>query len=170
MRIVILGCGRVGSILASALSRAGHEVAIIDKKAEAFSRLEPGYTGERIIGLGIDEETLRRAGIDRAEAFVAVTNGDNTNVMAGQIALHKFRVPRVIARLYDPIRAETYRHFGLEIICSSILGAGAIHDLLLKQPQKRIEDYLEMGSAVQEVLPHLGGKVSFSPAPDKGRP
>jgi len=163
MRLVILGCGRVGSLLASMMSRAGHEVAIIDKNAEAFGRLEPGYGGERITGMGIDEEVLRRAGIERADAFVAVTNGDNTNVMAGQIAHQRFHVPRVIVRLYDPIRAQTYRKFGLETLCTSIIGAGIIHDLLLAVPQKRIEEYLEMAAAVEEVLPHLESETPSSP-------
>jgi len=163
MRVVILGCGRVGSLLAGMFDRAGHEVVIIDKNADAFWRLDPTYGGEKITGMGMDEEILRRAGLDRAEAFIAVTNGDNTNVMAGQIAQRRFGVPRVIVRLYDPIRAQTYRKFNLETICTSLIGAGVIHDLLMKKPQKKIEEYLEMGEGVKEVFPGLEDKTAPPP-------
>ena len=98
---------------------------------------------------------MRQAGIESADAFVAVTNGDNTNVMAAQIAQRRFHVPRVIARVYDPIRAQTYRQFGLETICTSIIGTGVIRDLLLGEPQKRLEDYVTMESAVADTLPRL---------------
>jgi trk system potassium uptake protein TrkA len=155
MRVVILGCGRVGALLANMLDRAGHEVAIIDQNADSFWRLDADYGGEKITGFGLDEEILRIAGSDRAEAFVAVTNGDNTNVMAGQIAQRRFNVPRVIVRLYDPIRAQTYRKFGLETLCTSIIGAGIISDLLLGSPQKRLEEYIKMGPSVKHIFPDL---------------
>lgn len=155
MRVVILGCGRMGSILANTMSRAGHSVVIIDKSPESFRRLEPGYTGEKVSGMGIDEEVLLRAGIDNADAFIAVTNGDNTNVMAAQVALHRFQVPRVIARVYDPIRAQTYKKFGLEIICTSIIGAGTIRDLILGEKQRTISTYLEMETEIEDLFPQL---------------
>ena len=153
MQVIIVGCGRVGALLSNMLDRAGHQVTILDKNADSFRRLDPEFRGEKMTGTGMDEDVLKRAGIDRAEAFIAVTNGDNTNVMAGQIAQRRFRVPRVIVRVYDPIRAKTYRQFGLETICSSIIGAGAIHDLLMGKAQRRIEDYLEMGAAVNDIIP-----------------
>ena len=146
----------MGSILANSLSRAGHSVVIIDKRSEAFRRLEPGYEGDKVVGMGIEEEALLRAGIDKADAFVAVTNGDNTNVMAAQIAQKRFQVPRVIVRVYDPIRAQTYREFGLETICTSIIGVGIIKDMLTGKEQHRtIEDYLKMGEEVEDLLPKL---------------
>ena len=160
MKIVILGCGRVGALLANMFDRAGHDVTIIDKNPDAFGRLDPGYDGEKIIGMGMDEEVLQRAGLNSADAFIAVTNGDNTNVMAGQIAQRRFEVPRVIVRLYDPIRAQTYREFGLEVICTSLIGAGVVRDLLLGEPQKRIEDYLEMGQVVREIVPDIEGSAA----------
>ncbi|NIM07222.1 MAG: TrkA family potassium uptake protein [Armatimonadetes bacterium] len=162
MRVVILGCGRVGSLLANTMDKAGNEVTIIDENADSFWRLASDYGGEKVTGIGLDEDVLRVAGLDKADAFVAVTNGDNTNVMAGQIAQRRFKVPRVIVRLYDPIRAQTYRKFGLETICTSIIGAGIINDLLTGTPQRPIEEYIKMGPAVEHVLPVLEDKAASS--------
>jgi trk system potassium uptake protein TrkA len=162
MRVLILGCGRVGSLLANMLSREGHGVVILDKNADSFRRLEPQFAGEKFTGTGIDEEVLRKAGIESADAFIAVTNGDNTNVMVAQIAQRKFRVPRVIARVYDPIRAQTYQQHGLETLCTSIIGTGVLHDLLLGQPQKSLEDYVNMSPAVGATLPQLEDGKPFS--------
>lgn len=130
MRIVILGCGRVGAHLAKTLVTEGHQVAVIDKNSAAFARLGSDFPGNLVVGTGIDEDVLRRAGIERADAFVAVTNGDNTNVMAAQIAKEIFGVPRVICRIYDPLREEIYRSLGLETICPTILGATKIKEAL----------------------------------------
>jgi trk system potassium uptake protein TrkA len=131
MRVIILGCGRVGSYLAKMLVEEEHQVCVIDRNAEAFKRLGEKFPGEVALGTGIDEEVLRRAGIERADAFVAVTNGDNTNVMAAQVAREIFGVQRVICRIYDPIRTEVYRELGLETFCPTILGAKVIHDVLM---------------------------------------
>lgn len=117
MHAVIVGCGRVGARLASELDRAGQEVAIVDVNEEAFRRLEPGFGGSTIIGTGIDEDVLIEAGIERADAFVSVTNGDNRNIMAAQVARERFAIPSIICRIYDPIRAETYRSLGYTTIC-----------------------------------------------------
>jgi trk system potassium uptake protein TrkA len=130
MRVVILGCGRSGAYLAGVLVAEGHEVAVIDNSAAAFRRLEPDFPGGVVVGTGIDEDVLRRAGIEGADAFVAVTNGDNTNVMAAQVAKEIFGVPRVICRIYDPLREEIYRALGLETICPTVLGATRMHELL----------------------------------------
>jgi len=130
MRIVILGCGRVGAYLAKMLVAEGHQVTVIDRNIEAFRRLGSDFTGNLVVGTGIDEDVLRRAGIEQTEAFVAVTNGDNTNVMAAQVAREIFGVPRAICRIYDPLREEIYRTLELETICPTILGATNIKQVL----------------------------------------
>src|SRR3990170_2564731 len=118
MKIVIMGCGRVGSELAATLDREGHDVAVLDMNAYQFDRFLPEtFGGRRITGNGIDQDTLRRAGIEEADAFVAATQGDNRNVMAAQIAKHIFGVERVVCRIYDPIREQMYRRLGLRTIC-----------------------------------------------------
>lgn len=130
MRIVILGCGRVGAYLARMLAAEGHQVTVIDRNSAAFARLGSDFAGDLVVGTGIDEDVLRRAGIEQAEAFVAVTNGDNTNVMAAQLARDVFGVPRVICRVYDPLREEIYRGLGLETICPTLWGATRIKEIL----------------------------------------
>ena len=105
MRTVIVGCGRVGSSLARQLSGEGDEVTVVDFSEAAFNRLGEDFAGEMVFGSAVDEDILRRAGTDRAEAFVAVTNADTTNIMAAQLAQHEFGVKKVICRIYDPARA-----------------------------------------------------------------
>jgi len=114
MKVVIMGCGRVGARLAGLLDADGHSVTILDTDAYSFRRLPPQFDGTALIGNGINEEALKRAGIEEADAFVAVTQGDNRNVMATQIAKHIFNVPKVICRIYDPLRQELYSTLGLE--------------------------------------------------------
>ena len=114
MKVVIMGCGRVGAQLAGLLDADGHSVTILDTDAYSFRRLPPKFGGTALIGNGINEEVLKRAGIEEADAFVAVTQGDNRNVMATQIAKHIFNVPKVICRIYDPLRQELYSTLGLE--------------------------------------------------------
>ncbi|MEI6043651.1 MAG: TrkA family potassium uptake protein [Chloroflexota bacterium] len=121
MNFVILGCGRVGSRLAVLLDKMGHNVAIIDRTSDAFKRLPTTFKGRAVIGIGIDEDVLKSAGIEQADVFAAVTNGDNTNIMASQVAKELFQVPRVIARIYDPIREGTYHALGLDTICPTTL-------------------------------------------------
>src|SRR5690242_2361432 len=128
MNVVILGCGRVGSTLARMMYRDGHAVTIIDLQSEAFRRLGTKYKGQRIVGNGIDEDVLRRAGIEHADIFVAVSQGDNRNIMAAQIARHVFGVQRVIARIYDPIRADRYRQLGVITLCTTTIASGLIRD------------------------------------------
>jgi trk system potassium uptake protein TrkA len=146
MKLVVLGCGRVGSALATLMSRAGHDVRIIDRDSGAFRRLGSDFQGARVVGRGIDEDVLRRAGVHDADAFVSTTSGDNTNIMAAQIAKEKFGVPTVIARIYDPIRAEAYAKMGLTTFCSTCVGAGIISDLLTAQPVKSYEEYSRLTS------------------------
>jgi len=123
MKIVILGCGRVGSTLAMMMDRAGHKVSVIDTSSDAFQRLPPEFSGETFVGNGVDEDVLVRAGIRDADAFAAVTNGDNRNIMASQIAKEIFQVKKVVCRIYDPIREQTYHELGLETISPTIVGA-----------------------------------------------
>lgn len=130
MRVVIVGCGRVGSELANMLSAEGHQVAIIDKNAESFRRLSKGFKGNAIQGNAFDLEILRRAGIEVADGFASVTSGDNTNYVLAAIARNRFRVPRVVTRIYDPLRADIYRRLGVPTISSTVWGANKMHELL----------------------------------------
>ncbi len=132
MNVVIMGCGRVGSELAVTLSGEGHDVTIIDTNAYQFARFLPEtFRGRQITGNGIDQDTLRRAGIEQADAFLAVTSGDNRNVMASQIAKHIFGVERVVCRIYDPAREQMYRKLGLRTTSPTKVGAWLIREALL---------------------------------------
>jgi trk system potassium uptake protein TrkA len=126
MHVVIVGCGRVGATLAMMLDRAGHSVAIVDQLDTAFQRLPKEFSGQTILGTGIDEDVLRKAGIEHADAFAAVMTADNRNIMAAQVAKHIFGVKKVVCRIYDPLREETYRELGLETICPTTIGARMI--------------------------------------------
>jgi len=130
MKLVIVGCGRVGAMAALALSNAGHQVTVIDSNRHAFDRLGSDFAGEMVLGNGIDEDVLRQAGIESADGFASLTNGDNRNIMAAQIALEIFKVPRVITRIYDPMREDVYRELGLHTICPTLSGARQIHAML----------------------------------------
>ncbi|MEW6685945.1 MAG: TrkA family potassium uptake protein [Candidatus Edwardsbacteria bacterium] len=125
MRIIILGCGRTGAKLAQSLVNKKHEVSVIDQNEDAF-RLLGEFSGAVVIGKGIDQDILRKAGIENADAFIAVTNADNTNIMAGQIARDKFKVKKIVVRVDDPIRAGAYRELGLIAICPSDIISGLI--------------------------------------------
>ncbi len=117
MKVVILGCGRVGSTLARTLDRDGHAVTVIDRNQQQFQRLGSGFNGQTVVGTGIDEDVLQTAGIEDADVFVTVTNGDNTSIMAAQIAREVFSVPHVITRIYDPVREDLFRNLGLDTVC-----------------------------------------------------
>lgn len=135
MKVVIMGCGRVGARLASMLDEEGHDVTVLDTQPDAFRRLWPGFSGKRQVGNGIDQDTLARIGVGEAEAFIAVTQGDNRNVMATQIAKHIFGVPRALCRIYDPIREEIYRGMGLETISPTVAGAQLLKDTLERKAE-----------------------------------
>ena len=120
----------MGIYLAQTLDKAGHNVTVIDRNRDSFAKLGSDFRGKMILGTGIDEDVMRKAGIEKADAFIAVTNGDNTNATAAQIAKHVFRVPHVVARLYDPVREETYRLLGLETVCSTVMGADKIREMV----------------------------------------
>jgi trk system potassium uptake protein TrkA len=130
MKVVIMGCGRVGAQLAASLDTEGHTVAVLDNDAYSFRRLPPTFSGTALMGNGIDEEALKRAGIEDADAFVVVTQGDNRNVMAAQIAKHIFNVPRVICRIYDPLRRDLYSTLGLEAISPTTVFAQLLKEKL----------------------------------------
>jgi trk system potassium uptake protein TrkA len=136
VNIVILGCGRVGARLASMMDTPGNTVSVVDFSSEAFQRLSSDFHGTTIIGNGVDEDVLVRAGIRDADVFVAVTNGDNRNIMASQIAKELFQVKKVVCRIYDPIREETYRGLGMDTFCPTTLGAQMIYDVITGKKQK----------------------------------
>lgn len=161
MRVVILGCGRVGSTLAAILTREGHNVAIIDRDQAAFDkaaqRLGPAFAEETVRGIGIDEDVLRQAGIEEADAFISVTSGDNTNIVAAQIAQRRFGISRVLVRIYDPIRADAYREAGLNTICATTVMSGLFHDLVLDRPLRAVREYLDITSSQPDSSESEGG-------------
>jgi trk system potassium uptake protein TrkA len=132
MKVVIMGCGRVGARVAGILDHTGNEVTVIDTDSRAFRRLPPGFGGETIIGTGIDEDILRKAGIEDADAFIAVTNGDNRNIMAAQVARLIFQVPEVVCRIYDPVREDLYRRLGLNTVCPTTTMSAIVLDHVMR--------------------------------------
>jgi len=128
MNVIVVGCGRVGSQLATLLSVEGHNVVVIDKDPEAFKRLGSLFNGVTIKGLGFDEEVLEEAGIAHCDAFAAVTNLDNTNLMATEVARKIFGVSHAVARLYNPVRERTYQQLGLDYVCGTTLVAESLLD------------------------------------------
>jgi trk system potassium uptake protein TrkA len=117
MKAVVIGCGRVGSSVALELDRDGWEVTAVDESEEALSRLGENWEGAFVVGHGMDLDVLSRAGIEQADAVVVATNGDNTNLVVGQLATKRFEVPTVVVRILDPARAQLYRELGLHIVC-----------------------------------------------------
>lgn len=128
MYIIIVGCGRVGAQVATLLSEEGHNVVVVDKNVDSFKRLRHNFNGLTIVGNGFELDLLKEAGVEKADAFCALTNGDNTNIMAAQVAKKIFKVPRVIARVYDSVRAHIYESLGLEVLSGTVLFASMIRD------------------------------------------
>ena len=118
MHVVIAGCGRVGSELATNLERLGHAVAIIDKNVKAFERLKKDFAGRKIVGFAFDREILEDSGIREAAAFASVTSGDNSNILSARVAKEHYRVPQVVARIYDPRRAQIYQRLGIQTVAT----------------------------------------------------
>ena len=118
MHVVIVGCGRVGSTLGRELVAVGHTVAVVDRKSEAFSRLGESFSGQKIAGIGFDRDILIEAGIEKAGALAAVTNGDNSNIFIARVAREEFGIERVVARIYDPKRAEIYERLGIATVAT----------------------------------------------------
>ena len=145
MKIIIIGCGRVGSGLAQALCLRRHTVTVVDRDPAAFERLGPTFKGKTVIGIGFDRDVLIKAGIERADGLAAVTASDEANVVAARLASQFFRVPRVVARLYDPRKAEIYKRLGLQTISTTTWGINRIADLLC---YSEFEPVLSLGSEV----------------------
>ncbi len=160
MYVIIVGCGRVGSELAKLLSGEGHDVVVIDKNQSSFDRLGGTFNGLTLVGNGFDAALLKQAGIEKADAFCAVTNGDNTNLISAQVAKKMFKVPKVIARVYDPQRAHIYAALGLDIISGTILFAAMLRDKII---ESRFSSYLieskELGVIEIEAKNNLVGKA-----------
>lgn len=160
MYVIIVGCGRVGSELARLLSNEGHDVVVIDKSKTSFERLGGTFNGLTFVGNGFDLELLKQAGIEKADAFCAVTNGDNTNLVSAQAAKRIFKVPKVIARVYDPQRAHIYAALGLDVISGTVLFAAMIRDKII---ESRFSSYLieskDLGVIEIEVKNSLVGKT-----------
>jgi trk system potassium uptake protein TrkA len=159
MYIIIVGCGRVGAELAKLLANEGHNVVIVDKSPAAFNRLGGTFNGITQVGNGFDPDLLKQAGIEKANVFCALTNGDNTNLVSAQVAKKIFSVPKVIARVYDPERAQIYQSLGLDIISGTILFAAMLRDKII---ESRFSSYLietrDVGVIQLEVKDNLVNK------------
>ncbi len=160
MYVIIVGCGRVGAELAKLLSGEGHDVVIIDKSRDSFNRLGDSFNGLTMVGNGFDLALLKQGGIEKADAFCAVTNGDNTNLISAQVAKKIFRVPKVLARVYDPQRAHIYAALGLDIISGTMLFSAMLRDKII---ESRFSSYLieskDLGVIEIEVKDSLVGKT-----------
>jgi len=160
MYVIIAGCGRVGAELAKLLSGEGHDVVVIDKSRESFARLGDTFNGLTMVGNGFDLALLKQVGIEKADAFCAVTNGDNTNLISAQVAKKIFRVPKVFARVYDPQRAHIYAALGLDIISGTMLFSSMLRDKII---ESRFSSYLieskDLGVIEIEVKDNLVGKT-----------
>ena len=160
MHFVLMGCGRVGAELTVQLAKAGHSVASIDKRRTACDRLPPGFDAQTIVGIGFDREVLEEAGIKEADAFIAVSNGDNSNIVSARIAREEYSVEKVIARIYDPRRAEIYERLNIPTI-STVRWAAKQVQYLLFHGRETMRDSLAGGSLMHlqvELPDHLVGK------------
>ena len=164
MRVIIMGCGRVGSELALELLKGGHEVTVIDKNPEAFWRYPPGDGARTLVGLGFDRDILEEAGIKEADAFVAVSSGDNSNIVSARVALEGYHVPKVIARIYDPRRAEIYERLNIPTVATTKWGVKQIQ-LMLFHDRQEVRESLGGGDLVRLRVPvpaHFVGKPATS--------
>jgi trk system potassium uptake protein TrkA len=163
MHVVILGCGRVGSALSVQLTKKGHSVAVIDKRAEAFDRLPPGFEAQTVVGIGFDRDVLEEAGIKQAAedgAFVAVSNGDNSNIVSARIAREHYHVNKVIARIYDPRRADIYERLNIPTVASARWAAQQI-EFLLFHGKEELKESFAGGTLLhlqRDIPNHLVGK------------
>jgi trk system potassium uptake protein TrkA len=160
VRVIIVGCGRVGILLTQELAKAGQEVTVIDKNPAAFDRLPPGFEARTIVGLGFDREVLEDAGIKEADAFLAVSSGDNSNIVSARVAREHYHVPKVIARIYDPMRADIYERLNIPTVSTTRWGVKQMM-LMLTHPREEIKEALAAGDLFRmriEVPSHLVGK------------
>ncbi len=160
MHIVVVGCGRVGSDLATQLSEAGHSVVIIDKNKDAFRRLGPAFTGTTLVGSGFDRNVLFQANASQADAFAAVTNGDNSNILCARIAREKYEITNVVARIYDPRRAVIYQRLGIPTVATVSWTTQQVKRWLLPEDESiGWRDQTDSLFLVERILPdHLAGK------------
>jgi trk system potassium uptake protein TrkA len=161
MKVIVMGCGRVGEQVSRLMADDGHQVVVIDRDPAALARLGPAFKGRTVRGVGFDRKVMIEAGIEHADAFAAASSSDNANVVAARIARNIFRVPRVVARLYDPRRAEIYRRLGVMTISSTTWGAERIRELLLHAELDPIHSFGhgEVCIVDQDTLPQLVGKM-----------
>ena len=142
MKIIVMGCGRVGSQVSLLLTNRGHDVTVIDHRdQDAGTRLGPEFKGRMISGLGFDEKVLISAGIKKADVFIAASSSDNANIVGARIAQNIFKVPRVVARLFDPRRAEIYQRLGLKTISTTTMGAERIYELVTHSDLDMIQNF-----------------------------
>ncbi|GAC1307103.1 MAG: TrkA family potassium uptake protein [Vulcanimicrobiaceae bacterium] len=141
MKYLIVGCGRVGSTLAKLLTAELHDVTVVDENPAAFKRLGNHFAGRVEVGTGIDNDVLKRAGAESADGFVAVTDGDNRNVMAALIAQRMFKIKKIVARIYDPPRGSLYRELGIETVCPTTIGAKIVRDKLMHMPYESVPSF-----------------------------
>lgn len=137
MNVVVMGCGRVGARVAAMLDAAGHSVTVMDTNATSFRRLPDSFRGRREVGNGMDGPALEKAGIQQADAFMAVTQGDNRNYFASQMAKEVYGVKRVLCRIYDPVREQIFHELGLETFSPTSIGAQIMFDMLLGKPEAK---------------------------------
>jgi trk system potassium uptake protein TrkA len=160
VRVIIVGCGRVGILLTQELAKAGYDVAVIDKNPSAFDRLPPGFVAQTFVGLGFDRDVLEEAGIKEADAFLAVSSGDNSNIVSARVAREHYHVPKVIARIYDPMRADIYERLNIPTVSTTRWGVKQMM-LMLTHPREEIRETLAAGDLFRmrvEVPSHLVGK------------
>ncbi len=141
MEVVIFGCGRTGSTLAVQLTSLGHRVTLIEQNPVALRRLGNDHNCQVVIGSGLDDDILLQAGIETADVFFALTRGDNTNLMAGQVVKLRFNVPKVCIKVADPLRADAYRKLGYHCITPSALTAGMMKDWIIEAPYETVDQY-----------------------------
>ena len=168
MQVLIMGCGRVGVELVIQLTRAGHQVTIIDKRSDAFDRLPPAFEARTVVGLGFDREVLEEAGIKEADAFIAVSSGDNSNIVSARVAREHYQVPNVIARIYDPQRADIYERLNIPTVASVRWAAKQVM-LMLFHAREEIREALAGGDLFRmriDVPPHLAGSAVSELAAD----
>ena len=175
MHFVIMGCGRVGASLARGIERAGHEVAVVDQDESAFRRLGTSFEGRTVTGVGFDRDTLRAAGIDHAYAFAAVSSGDNSNILAARVAREKYGVENVVARIYDPGRAEIYQRLGIPTVATVKWTSDQMLRRLL--PQGHVPEFTDpsgkvviaempvssawVGRRMREIEDAVGGRLAY---------
>jgi trk/ktr system potassium uptake protein len=160
MRVIIIGCGRVGARTAAELDQRGDHVTVIDTDQRAFSRLPSTFGGVTARGSGADEDILRGAGAELADLLMALTEGDNRNALAAQLGKHVFRIPRVIAKINDPVRAEAYRTLGLETICRTVILADALVKAATDGAEATNGQVLPPTAEPRQVAPGEGGRAA----------